>query len=79
MGSETILVRCNLSQAAAPVEVDYCNEGPSEYGLIWESTQYQCADARHTYSGLVKIAKAIAAQAMETSEEDFSCDAEEIE
>jgi hypothetical protein len=74
MGSEVMLVRCNLAQASAPVEVDYCNDGPRQHGNNYEHTQYQCADTRHTRNGLVKIAKQIAAQAMEANTDDFDCE-----
>ncbi len=72
LGSETMLVRCNLSQASAPIQADYDN------GEGWASTQYQCADARHTTSGLIRIGKLLAAQAVEMPEDDFDCDAEEV-
>ena len=50
--SESILVRCDLSQAAAPVEVNYLVEDCG-----WDGTQYQCADARHTINGLAAIGR----------------------
>ena len=58
--SESLLVRCDLSQASAPVEVDYLVE---ECG--WDSTQYQCADARHTINGLAEIGRRLLAAAVE--------------
>ena len=73
LGSEEMLVRCNLAEASAPVEVDYCT------GEGWESTQYQCADARHRTTGLVEIGEILAAQAVEMSNDDFSCENEEVE
>jgi uncharacterized protein YraI len=72
LGSETMLVRCNLSQASAPVEVDY------QTGSGWESTQYQCADTRHRTSGLIEIGKTLAAHAVEVPVDEFSCDSEEV-
>lgn len=36
-----MMVRCNLGQASAPIEI-------SADGKAWSGTQYQCADARHT-------------------------------
>lgn len=78
LGGEQILVRCNLSEASSPVEVDYCNE-PGEYGQHWEGTQYQAADCQHRISRLIEIGERLAAQAVEMSEDDFSCDCEEIE
>jgi len=73
MGSESMSVRCDLSQASAPVEVNYGTGGG------WESTQYQCADARHTVSGLKQIAKTIAAKAVEMPESQFAADFDEVE
>jgi hypothetical protein len=73
MGSESMAVRCDLSQASAAVEVNYGT------GDGWESTQYQCADARHTVSGLKQIAKTIAAQAVEMPESQFTADFAEVE
>lgn len=73
LGSETLLVRCNLVEASAPVEVDYC------VGNGWEPTQYQCADTRHSRAGLVAIAKSLAAAAVEASEAEFDCDVSEVE
>lgn len=73
MGCEELLVRCNLSEASAPVEMDYCT------GRGWRGTQYQCADARHTVAGLGKIAKRLAAAAVEMSEDEFSANCEEVE
>ena len=67
MGSEEMLVRCDLTRATAPVEVDY--QADDEAG--WESTLYQCADARHTTSGLVEVATILAAQAFESAPAKF--------
>lgn len=72
MGSEEMLVRCDLSQAASPIEVDYCT------GDGWESTQYQCADASHRTYNLVAIAKTLASRAVEVPAARFACDADEI-
>lgn len=74
MGSETMLVRCNLAEASSPVQVDY----QTSEGDGWQGTQYQCADARHRTSGLIAIAKRLAAQACEIPADDFRCDAEEV-
>jgi hypothetical protein len=68
-----MLVRCNLVEASAPVEVDYC------VGNGWEPTQYQCADTRHTTSGLIAVGKSLAADAVEASETEFDCDVAEVE
>ena len=68
LGDETMKVRCDLAQAAAPVEVCYS-------GDTWEPTQYQCADARHTRRGLEQIARLLAAAACEaTAEEAEACE-----
>lgn len=68
LGGERILVRCDLTRAEAPVEVDYC------MGEGYEPCQYQCADARHTVNGLVVIGKELAARAVEMPESKFSCE-----
>jgi hypothetical protein len=70
LGSETILVRCDLREGHNPIEVDY------RTGNGWEPTGQQCAAARHTINGLVKIGKQLAATALEMSEVD--CEWEEI-
>jgi hypothetical protein len=78
LGAEEMLVRCNLSEASAPVEVDYCE------GSGWQPTQFQCADACHRTSELICIAKGLAAEALEMQHYDgdgneiFRCDAEEV-
>lgn len=71
LGSEVMHVRCDLTQAAAPVQADYDN------GEGFVSTQYQCADARHNIGGLVVLAKRLAAYACEMHEDKFDCDWEE--
>lgn len=70
-GSDEFFVRCDLSRASAPVQ-------QSGDGREWGSSQYQCADARHTVNGLVAIGTSLAATAFETRESDFSCDWEEV-
>lgn len=72
LGCETMFVRCDLSQAAAPIMAQY-NPGDE-----WAGSQYQCADARHTTNGLVEIGKTLAARACEMPSEQFDCDWEEI-
>ena len=71
LGGEQMLVRCDLSRAEAPVQVNYCN-GDGE-GFV--GTQYQCADARHTVDGLEAIAMELAARACEMPADEFNCDA----
>lgn len=75
-GSEMMLVRCDLSQASAPIEVDYCSPC-DETNRGYETTQYQCADAAHSINGLVRIGKQLAAVALEMPEVD--CEWEEVE
>lgn len=70
LGGETMLVRCQLANAAAPVEVDYC------MGEGWGPTQYQAGDARHTTSGLAKIGIELAESAVQ---EQGTCDWSEVE
>lgn len=72
LGQETMLVRCNLTEASAPVMAQY-NPGDD-----WSPTQYQCADASHRTSGLIEVAKVLAARAVEMRESDFDCDADVI-
>lgn len=75
LGNETMLVRCNLSEASAPVQANYMTgEGDG-----WKSTQYQCADCRHTTAGLVEIGKTLAARAVEMPEDEFGCEWAEVE
>lgn len=69
MGREAMLVRCRLTRAEAPVEVDYLD------GKGWQPTQYQAADARHTVPGLVDLGRRLAAVALDYP---FSCDAAEV-
>ena len=57
---ESLLVRCDLSQAAALIQVDY-----SADDCGWDSTQYQCADARHTINGLAEIGRRLLLDALE--------------
>lgn len=71
LGEEKMMIRCDLSQACSPVQVDYCNGDENGF----ESTQYQCADAKHT-DGLIEIGKILAARAVEVPYENFSCDVE---
>lgn len=70
LGPEVMFVRCDLTQAAAPVQADYDN------GEGFVGTQYQCADARHNLGGLAVLAMKLAARACEMPD-TFSCDWEE--
>lgn len=64
LGDETMQVCCDLREASAPVMADY------RTGNGWEPTQYQCADARHSVSGLKTIARELAAAACLVPEEE---------
>jgi len=59
---ESLLVRCDLSQAASPILVDWMAEGEDP---CWDSTQYQCADARHRITGLAAIGRKLLLNALE--------------
>lgn len=73
LGSETMYVRCNLSEASAPIMADYDN------GDGYVSTQYQCADTSHRTNGLVEIGKTLAARAVEIPESEFECESEIVQ
>ena len=68
-----MLVRCNLVEASAPVEVDYCE------GSGWQPTQWQAAHCGHRAAGLATIGKQLAAAAVEMTEDAFNCEWEEVE
>ena len=74
MGDEEMLVRCNLTRASAPVDVNY----QAETGSDFKPTRYQCADAGHTRGGLVRIGEILAAQAIEVPVEEFECEWTEV-
>jgi hypothetical protein len=77
LGRETMLVRCNLTEASSPIEVDYQNE-PGEH---WTGTQFQCADCLHRIGGVGGLAdrgKFLAAYAVNENPDDFDCDVEEM-
>jgi hypothetical protein len=59
---ESLLVRCDLSRSESPIQVNYCVDESS----VWEGTQYQCADARHTDDGLAAIGRQLLCEALET-------------
>lgn len=74
LGCETLLVRCDLTQAASPIQADYGT------GHGWTGTQYQCADARHRDSGLARIGQLLAGAATESrGGEGEECDWEVVE
>ena len=70
-GLESMLVRCNLTEASAPVEANY--------GDGWQPTQYQCADCRHRTGGLLGVAFGMAADALLIPEDEFECEWEIVE
>ena len=73
LGREVVFVRAILTNAASNVMVDYCE------GAGWEATQYQVAETRHRTSGLAKIGKRLAAEAVGCDTDDFECEWEEID
>ena len=73
LGAETILVRCDLTRAEDPVEIDYCTDDRAGF----QPTPYQCANCRHTVSGLIAIAARLAARAVEKHPDNFSCNFEQ--
>lgn len=75
LSGHEIKVRCDLTQAAAPIQVDYCNRPDQN----WDATQYQCADCRHRMEELAEIGMVLAARAVEMRSEDFHCEWEEID
>ncbi len=73
LGRETVLVRADLCNAASNVQVDY-REGDG-----WCGTQYQVGETRHRASGLAKVGKWLAANAVGCDADDFECEWEEID
>lgn len=55
--------RCDLSQASAPIQ--HWDQGS------WDSTQYQCADARHTVKGMAEICQRLLADWLEGEYTDY--------
>lgn len=72
LGLERMMVRCDLTRAEAPVEVDYCE------GYGWQPTQWQCASTCHRTSGLADIGMGLAAAAVQMDRDDFDCDWSEL-
>ena len=64
LGPMEMKVRCNLSRAESPVQVDYCEGGG------WQGTQYQCADARHRNEELAEIGQKLACEAVQEAYAD---------
>lgn len=65
--AESLLIRCNLTEAASPVQVDYL----SGDGEGWQPTQYQCANVQHREQGLVDLGAELLAKACECSVRDL--------
>jgi len=74
LGNEIMFIRCNLSEASSPIQVNYHNDGVEE----WCGCQYQCADTRHTVRGLIERGKFLAAYAVEVDPEVFECCSEVV-
>ena len=72
LGKEEIKVRCDLTQATAPVQVDYCE------GEGWVDCQYRSADAGHRISGLTAIGQKLAARSVEVPSDAFFCECETL-
>lgn len=66
--SESLIVRCDLTRAESPVEVNYLNDGKHS---PWESTQYQCGNTRHTVKGLTDLGETLLAEALQEPEESL--------
>ena len=58
---ESLLVRCDLSRSESPIQVHYLADASS----VWEGTQWQCADTRHTRDGLASIGSQLLCDAIE--------------
>jgi hypothetical protein len=56
---ESLLVRCNLANAASPILVNYLVDNG------WCHTQWQCANTRHSEPGLARIGMNLLAEACE--------------
>lgn len=72
LGAEVIIVRCDLTRAEAPVEIDYCADDRAGF----EATPYQCSNCSHSLSGLILVAARLASRAVEIPESRFSCNFE---
>lgn len=73
LGDIEAYYRCDLSEAAAPIQEW------NEEDKCWVGTQYQCADARHTNSGMVRLCHILLADAVEVRRDEFTCEHEEID
>jgi hypothetical protein len=69
LGGDVLLVRADLTQASAPIQVNANYQG-------WVSTCYQTADAEHRDEGLVAIGQRYANDAMGVPEDLIDFDEE---
>ena len=69
-GSDVMVLSCDLTRSESPVQ---WHSGDGE----WQSSQYQCADCRHSAEGMAKIGKQIASVALELPSVD--CEWSEVE
>ena len=65
---ESLLVRCDLSRSESPVQVNYLAEESS----VFEGTQWQCADTRHTRDGLASIGSQLLHDALQWEGGEFT-------
>lgn len=68
--NEVFRVKCDLARAESPVMVDY------GMGEGWQTTQYQCADCRHSGDGLERIAFELMSVALELPFEELTAHGE---
>lgn len=65
---QSLLVRCDLSQASSPIEVNYLT------GCGWDSTPLQCADVSHNWDSLARYGAELLASAVDEeydSDDDY--------
>jgi len=62
---ESIKMKTNLSEASAPIMVDFCA------GNGWEYTQYQTADASHSVSQAVGLVSELAWTSQDLADLDW--------
>lgn len=72
-GNDEMFVRCNLSEASSPVE--WCPDTEGE----WQGTQWQCADCRHSISGLMDVGLDIARDAWQIEDDEDDPEGEVID
>ena len=72
---ESVLVRCDLSRSESPVQVNYLVDDSS----VFEGTQWQCADTRHTRDGLASIGSQLLQDALQWEGGKFATDYEIVD